>query len=177
LTNWSSVDASQYFVNAIKTNGTLWAWGDNRQGQLGQGTTWGQNGSPVGYEPLPVGILTNWAKISVNANAIGGSAAIKTDGTLWAWGGNNADVLGLGGATPSSPQQVGTLTNWSTVAVHGKPSLAIKTNGTLWSWGAGFYGALGLGNTTSYNSPKQVGSLTNWLSVASGGYNSIALSS
>jgi len=170
-TNWSSVDVSQYTVNAIKTGGTLWAWGSNAQGQLGQGDTISRS------SPTQVGALTNWSKISISANAIGGSVAIKTDGTLWAWGGTVTEILGLGGTTPSSPSQVGLLTNWSTINAHGKPSLAIKTDGTLWVWGNGFFGGLGLGNTNNINSPVQIGALTNWLSVASGGYNSIALSS
>ena len=90
---------------------------------------------------------------------------------LFTWGDNGRGQLGLNNRTSySSPKQVGSLTNWSSVNTTGAQSYAIKTDGTLWAWGFGNNGALGLGNTTNYSSPKQVGALTNWLQV-SGGYN------
>jgi alpha-tubulin suppressor-like RCC1 family protein len=87
---------------------------------------------------------------------------------LYDWGRNSSGELGLGNITNySSPKQVGSLTDWLTVAGGYNFGAAIKTDGTLWTWGANNYGQLGLGVTTKYSSPKQVGALTNWLSVAS----------
>jgi alpha-tubulin suppressor-like RCC1 family protein len=164
LTNWLQV-STNYATLAIKTDGTLWSWGYNVDGALGLGDRTDRS------SPVQVGALTNWAYVNVRgANRV---LAIKTDGTLWAWGGNASGVLGLGNTTSySSPKQVGSLTNWSKLEVSDSFSanfcLAIKTDKTLWAWGNGANGRLGLGNTTSYSSPKQVGGLTDWLNVAAG---------
>lgn len=163
LTNWSSVGNSASAMMAIKTNGTLWGWGFNTSGQLGNGNTTNQ------YSPVQIGSLTNWAKIVGGGGYSNFFAGIKTDGTLWMWGQNNNGQLGLGNTTNrSSPVQVGSLTNWRSVSVGSLHTMAIKTDGTLWAWGSGGSGELGLGNLTSYSSPKQIGALTSWSAVSSG---------
>ena len=162
LTNWSKISANAYYDSslAIKTDGTLWAWGDNTYGALGLGNTTSYS------SPKQVGSLTNWSSVVLCGSNQNFAFGIKTDGSLWAWGFNSAGQLGLGNTTYySSPKQVGSLTNWLTVAGGYLTSIATKTDGTLWTWGSGQYGSLGLGNTTNYSSPKQVGALTNWLSV------------
>jgi len=164
LTNWASVSTSGYSTSAIKKDGTLWSWGYNVSGELGLGNRTNYS------SPVQVGSLANWKIIFVQP-ATGGSLAIKTDGTLWAWGDNYAGQLGQGNTTNySSPVQVGALTNWSTVSGSGEDNhvVAVKTDGTLWTWGANTYGQLGLGNITSYSSPRQVGALTNWKTPAAG---------
>jgi alpha-tubulin suppressor-like RCC1 family protein len=164
LTNWKSV--VDYF--AIKTDGTLWAWGNNSLGVLG-------NNNRTSYSsPIQIGALTNWKQISMNSNIT--AAAVKTDGTLWTWGANIRGSLGQGFSTfnlyYSSPVQVGSLTNWKQVAcgVQGA-TLAVKTDGTLWGWGWGAGPIFGTREVNDrfdvyYNSPIQIGSLTNWKSVS-----------
>ena len=161
LTNWLNISCGRYsFTLATKTDGTLWAWGYNLQGQLGLGNRTNYS------SPKQVGALTTWSNISGGYNC---SLATKTDGTLWSWGNNTYGQLGLGNTTNySSPKQVGALTNWSKVTAGSYVSFAIKTDGTLWYWGSNGYGQLGLGNTTNYSSPKQVGALTNWSKIACG---------
>lgn len=166
LTIWTKVGYGNGFTLAIKPDGTLWSWGYNNVGQLGLGNITSYS------SPKQVGSLTNWSTVC-NADFGGGggpsSFAIKTDGTLWAWGQNSSGQLGLNNLTLySSPIQVGSLTNWKYVSTGGLAVLAIKTNGTLWGWGSGTGYKLGLGNTTTYSSPTQVGSLTNWFSVCAG---------
>ena len=170
LTTWSSFSASGAgdFSAAVKSDGTLWTWGRNQFGQLGSGNT------TIYSSPKQVGSLTNWLKI---ATGYAYCMAIKTDGTLWSWGRNSSGQLGLNSATYSfsSPQQVGALTNWLSVASGSYIStIALKTDGTIWSWGYNANGQLALGNTTSYSSPKQIGALTNWSSAASGGFFTLA---
>ena len=168
LTNWSSVCAGFYNTAAIKTDGTLWTWGENNYGHLGL------NNMNNYSSPKQVGLLTNWKNIVINQSH---AVAVKTDGSLWVWGGNNAGDLGLNNTTSySSPMQVGLLRNWSQVSIGiaQNGTLAIKTDGTLWAWGQGTFGQLGLGTTTYYSSPKQVGSLTNWRTVSTNYYATIA---
>jgi alpha-tubulin suppressor-like RCC1 family protein len=161
--SWS-MGVRSYSVGAIKADGTLWQWGQNQNGQLGNNTT--NNYS----SPQQVGANTNWAMIATDNHTL----AVDTSGRLWAWGYNGYGQLGLSNFTNySSPKQVGALTNWSKVYVGVNSSYGIKTDGTLWSWGQGIYGSgyqLGNGSSTNLSSPVQVGALTNWLSISAGNY-------
>ena len=162
LTTWSKISADGSSSMAIKTDGTMWSWGNNDNGRLGLGDTTNQS------SPVQIGALTTWSSVSCGGYT-GFAAAIKTDGTLWSWGYNIFGQLGLGNETnQSSPVQIGALTTWSSVSSKGYRAHAIKTDGTLWSWGYGNEGRLGQGNTTSRSSPVQVGSSTNWRSVSVG---------
>jgi len=162
LTNWLKVSCGSYHAVAIKTDGTAWVWGYNYSGQLGISTNAGVVTAGA-TSPVQLGALTNWSKSFCGGQ---NSFAIKTDGTLWAWGNNGQGQLGLGNRTNySSPKQVGSLTNWLSIASGYYLTVGLQTNGTIWSWGQNNYGQLGLGNTTSYSSPKQVGSLTTWLNA------------
>ena len=164
LTNWSQVAAGNNSSAAIKTDGTLWTWGSADRGQLGNNISGILNSRS---SPIQVGALSNWSQVSMVYRFC---HAIKTDGTLWAWGINSSGYLGTGNTVSrSSPVQIGALTNWSTVS-HGQyHTLSIKTDGTLWAWGSASNGALG--NNAPFGtfpSPIQVGSLTTW-AQASGG--------
>ena len=144
--------------------GTLWAWGNNPNGVLGQNApTPSQKSSPT-----QIGTESTW-------RAVGGSGptgyvlGIKNDGTMWGWGGPG-EGLGLGPSSPgkrSSPTQVGTGTNWLKVSKGGEfNTAAIKTDGTMWVWGTNESGKLGLniGGDPAPNitTPVQVGSDTTW---------------
>src|SRR3989338_5468335 len=166
-TNWSSVSAGYYHTIAIKTDWTLWAWGFNNYGQLGDGTTTNRS------SPTQIGSGTNWSSVSAGGYH---TVAIKTDGTLWVWGNNGNGKLGDGTTTDRySPVQIGRGTNWSTVSAGGYHTVAIKTDGTLWVWGNNGNGKLGDGTTTDRYSPVQIGSGTNWSSVSTGGHHTIAI--
>jgi len=155
---------------AIKADGTLWGWGNNQYGKLGNGNTSVQN-NPV----QEARSATTWAYMS---HGYQHSAAIRTDGTLWAWGYNNAGQLGTAGTTSqqTGPVQVGSATDWAVVAVGDSHTMAIKTNGTLWAWGANSNGQLGTGNTTSVtNGPVQVGTAKDWVAIECGASFTVAL--
>lgn len=160
LTTWAKAVAGMVGSSslAIKTDGTLWAWGYNNHGQLGLGN------KTKFSSPVQVGADTNWSEIAIGNFAM----AIKTDGTFYAWGYNNYNgALGLGDTiNRSSPVQVGALTTWSKIAIGAAHCIALKTDGTLWAWGSSFNGQLGQGNTTYHSSPVQVGALTTWSKVA-----------
>jgi alpha-tubulin suppressor-like RCC1 family protein len=168
-TNWASFTRvySGGFI-AIKTNGTMWAWGRNYDGCLGLGD------KNYRSTPTQVGSLTNWSKVS-GYNWI--SVAIKTNGTLWTWGNGGQGAFGDGTSIGyrSSPAQVGSGTYWTDVAAGHYFCLAIRSNGTLWSWGWNVFGALGLGNTIDRSSPTQVGSNTNWAKIYANEGNIVAI--
>jgi alpha-tubulin suppressor-like RCC1 family protein len=113
-TDWAAVAAGEEFSLALKTDGTLWSWGLANNGRLGNGTT-----TPDVTSPTQVGSATDWASIGP-----GGSSgfAIKTTGSLWAWGLNTNGRLGDGTTTQrTSPVQIGSATDWRFVP-HGRAS-------------------------------------------------------
>ena len=159
---YKTIAPGTYHTLAIKNDGSLWAWGYNYYGQLGDGTNTNRN------TPVQIGTATNWASISAGFYY---SLAIKNDGTLWAWGYNTFGQLGIGNTTNQlSPVQVGTANNWASVSAGYQHSLAIKTDGTLWAWGYNNGGQLGDGTYTSRNTPEQIGTATNWANISAGGY-------
>jgi hypothetical protein len=171
-TDWKQVNAGTLSTAAIKTDGTLWTWGRNDDGQLGDGTT--TNRSSPG---TVAGGGVNWKQVACGGDgADSHTSAIKTDGTLWTWGANNLGQLGTGNTTArSSPgTTAGGGTNWKQVDNGRLHTAAIKTDGTLWTWGGNGSGRLGTGNTTARSSPgTTAGGGTNWKQVACG-YNHTA---
>jgi len=158
--NWKSVSTGWYHTVALKTDGTLWTWGCNVGGQLGDGTTISKC-SPI--QTISQG--NNWKTVSAGACQTGG---VKTDGTLWLWGGNTIGQLG-DGTTISNCSPVQTISqgnNWRTVSLGCSVGAGIKTDGTLWLWGRNDYGQLGNGNNTCNSSPVQtISQGCNWRSV------------
>jgi len=169
LTNWAILPDIQGngHMMAIKTDGTMWGWGDNGSGEVGANHI-----NPIS-SPVQIGALTNWSSATTCANV---TTAIKTDGTMWAWGINTTGECGLGDAVNrSSPVQIGALTNWLRIAGARYCTVAVKTNGTLWSWGANSQGALGQSDIANRSSPTQVGALTTWKRISGGGYSASAI--
>ncbi len=161
-TNWVKVAPSYFFTIALKADGTIWAWGQNDQYQLGNSPASAQQ-----LNPIQVGIDNDWIDIATGTNRT--AFAIKTDGTIWGWGANTGYLLYPGSSvtTVPSPTQINTETNWSKMKVGASHILAQKTDGTLWSWGSGNSGALGNGSTLSTTTPQQV-SNDIWKSFSAG---------
>jgi alpha-tubulin suppressor-like RCC1 family protein len=171
-TTWASVIESNNTgaVGAIKTDGTLWMWGDGSQGELAQN-------NQVDYSS-PVQVPgTTWGIVRSGSYFAG---ATKTDGTLWAWGNNTDGRLGQNSQVKySSPVQVPG-TYWHTgdgdkMGTHNDGFIIIKSTGQqLWAWGANAYGQLGTNNTTYYSSPVQIPGTT-WSAVSGGSQHSLAI--
>lgn len=168
---FKQISVGYSYVVGIKFDGTLWAWGRNSTGQVGDGTTIDKTA------PVQIGSDTNWAKVAAGGFFLGGFAiAIKTTGTLWAWGGNGNGQLGDGTLIQkTTPVQIGSDTNWASVSCGERHTIAIKTTGTLWGWGRNSSGQVGDGTTTERTAPVQIGSDTNWASVSCGDGFSIAI--
>ena len=164
--NWKQVfgGSTSYNYTAIKTDGTLWCWGNNQYGQLGDNSSVILRSSPV----QTVAFGTNWKTAACAGYHM---TAIKTDGTLWAWGRNNNGQLGDNTITDrSSPvQTIAFGNNWKQTSCSTGFSAAIKNDGTLWCWGLGTSGQLGDNTATSKSSPVQTSaSGKNWKQVACG---------
>jgi len=173
LETWSQLSSGAHMIMAIRSDGALFGFGYNTQGNLGIGT------ADHVCSPVQVGSLTDWALVRMGYK--GDCWAVKTDGTLWAWGVNTKGGLGLGDTTNyCSPVQVGSLTDWK-IPGGGRWNMAcIKTDGTLWTCGYSSAGRLGNGTSTpDISSPAQVGSDTDWVSMgnAQGGAATIAIRS
>lgn len=173
-TTWLSASAGRNYTGGIKTDGTLWLWGANGNGQLGNNSTSSMS-SPV--QTIAAG--TNWAQVACSrANNFIHSGAVKNDGTLWMWGGNLVGALGDNTSTSrSSPVQTVSLgTNWKSIAVNRYRCGAIKTDGTLWCWGFNTVGAVGDGTTTNRASPVQTVTKNNtWTQVSLGYDHTLAI--
>ena len=162
-TNWKQVSSGGLHCAAIKTDGTLWTWGNGSFGRLGDNT--------VTSKSTPVTTFaggTNWKQVSAgNIHC----AAIKTDGTLWTWGYGTLGRLGDNTVTDKSTP-VTTFAggnNWKQVSAGSFHCAAIKTDGTLWTWGLGGDGQLGDNTITNKSTPVTTfAGGTNWKEVSSG---------
>ena len=146
---FSGTSSSHSGQHGIKSDGTLWGWGRNNEGQLGLNNKTSYS-SPV---QIPG---TTWAKVCSSKDYV---IAVKTDGTLWTWGSNGSGMLGQNqgySVQYSSPIQVGGSDDWATGFAGRDFTLAKKTNGELWAWGSASYGNLAQNDKTSRSSPVQI---------------------
>jgi len=162
-TNWKQVSCGSQHTAAIKTDGTLWTWGNGGNGRLG-------NGGITSSTPVTTFAGgTNWKQVSCGQFH---TAAIKTDGTLWTWGNGTNGRLGNNNTTDNSLTPVTTFTggtNWKQVTTGVDHTAAIKTDGTLWTWGYGTNGRLGNNDTTNVLTPVTTfAGGTNWKQVECG---------
>jgi len=154
---WQTVTAGANHALGIAVDGSLWAWGGNANGRLGDGTT------TTRFDPVPIMPGTKWVYVS----AWNHSAAIRDDGTLWTWGLNQFGQLGNGAANTAVnniPVQVGG-DSWHSVAAGIRYTMGIRADGSLWAWGNNQFGQLGDGTTTSSFVPVRVGLDSDWRSV------------
>lgn len=164
--SWAQVDSAwttkttsttvTSFSLGLHADGTLWSWGDNTYGELGHGTSGAATSTSS-----PVQITgKSWTQISCGAQGWDNpfAMAIRSDGTLWAWGDNTAGQLGQGNTISySSPVQIMPGTSWSMINAGYWEWMGIKTNGTLWTCGAQFAGEMGTGSSQSFiSTPVQL---------------------
>jgi alpha-tubulin suppressor-like RCC1 family protein len=171
FTDWCQSSAGGQHSLGVRSNGTLWAWGSNFYGRLGDNTVTDRS-SPVSV----VGGFSDWCQASAGYSH---SLAVRTNGSLWAWGLNDSSgKLGDNTTTSrSSPVSVvGGFTDWCQVSAGYGHSLAVRTNGTLWAWGSNGYGKLGDNTTSDKSSPVSVvGGFSDWCAVSAGLSHSLGI--
>ncbi len=163
--NWAKVVTGLRRSIALKTDGTLWGWG--------QSTPTGPTSSTNANIPLQIGTSNQWRDISLSYEHI---LLLKNNNTLWGWGQNNYGALGNGTTINffTSPEQIGTDTNWKTVTAGRDFSTATKQNGTLWAWGLNVDSQFGNNSTNNSTIPVQIGTQTNWRDTYSSYNHTIA---
>ena len=180
--SWSAIATGNEHLLAIKySDNTLWGWGVNSVGQLGNGLVTSRS------SPVQIG-TSNWSQIQAGTSF---SCGLASDGKLYTWGLNNAGALGDGTtANKSNPTQIGTTISslsspvqiasdksWSAIGAGEGHSLAITNLGALWSWGRNDQGQLGDTTKVYKSSPVQITSGTSYVAVYAGGTHSVALKS
>lgn len=153
----------------VMGNGTVWTWGDNGNGQLGNGST-----SFAEHFVL----VRDAAAISAVEAGGNHTVMLKTDGTVWTWGKNSYGQLGNGTlANSSRPVQVAGLAGMTAVAAGASHTVALKYDGTVWAWGLNESGQLGDGTVTARAVPVQVQGISDVTAIAAGSYFTLALKS
>ncbi len=165
--SWVKISSGVEFSVGLKSDGTIWAWGNNANGQLGIGNTTSKT------LPVQIGTDTDWKTIDAGSFHV---LAIKNNGTLWSWGFNSYGQIGNGTTTTDahSPVQIGTDTNWAKVSAGFAQSFAIKSDSTLWAWGYNQYSTLGI-NPADASIPNQVMPGSKWSDCSSGCVHTIAI--
>jgi alpha-tubulin suppressor-like RCC1 family protein len=170
LSGVTAVAAGDYCSVALRSDGTVWAWGFNANGQLGDGTTTSSS------TPVRVQGLSGVTAIAAEAPAAYHVMALRSDGTVWAWGSNAGGQLGDGTRTTRfTPVQVHGLSGVTAIGVGFFLSMALRSDGTMWAWGHNLWGQLGDGTTTTRLTPVQVRDLSGVTAIAAGGHHSLAL--
>jgi alpha-tubulin suppressor-like RCC1 family protein len=190
-----AIAAGETHAMALRADGSLWAWGSNARGQLGDGP----NGTtPHAFSPVQAAI-SNVVSIAAGNGGTDFSVAAKSDGTVWAWGDHQHGTLGNGisladaGCDPigapfcssPTPVQVPGLANVVRVAAGGTHAAALKSDGTVWTWGNNVAGQLGDGTLSGATCPGglnvcrtvpvQVVGLTNVIAIRASALYTIAL--
>lgn len=184
LSNVKAVSSNSYHTLALKSDGAVWAWGSNNNGELGDGTAQERNMPVQVVGESGIGVLSDIVSIGTG---MGYSIALKQDGTVWTWGSNNKGQLGNYRAGSSTPVQVlgsdgsGNLTNIIAIAAGERNNVVLKSDGTVWAWGLNANGQLGNGTTTNSYVPVQVvnaddsGTFTGVSAISAGRLHNIAL--
>jgi RHS repeat-associated protein len=169
LTNVIAIATGATHALALRSDGTVWAWGNNAYGQLGNGSTTNSDA------PVQVSGLTGVIAI---AGGAGHSLAVKSDGTVWAWGNNAYGQLGNGTTTNALvPTQATGLSGITAVAAGQAHSLALASDGSVYAWGYGADGELGDGSTAQSTNPAAISGLSGITAISAGGSHSAAVKS
>jgi alpha-tubulin suppressor-like RCC1 family protein len=172
-TDWVEIAGGNGHTVGLKSNGTLWAWGYNYYGQVGNGTSLN-----AWDEPILIGSDDDWVSVEAGYRH---TVALKSDGSLWAWGNNEYGQLGDGDnpfTDTTIPNYMGADDDWIAIAAYFYQTFGLKSDGTLSSWGYNNSGQLGDGTTTDKNTPTIITDIgSHWKTSAAGGHHTVAVKS
>lgn len=166
--DWIGIASSRTHCLALKSDGTIWGWGQNIYGQLGGGRG---RANADRSEPVPTIWGEDWRQIAAGGSH---SLGIKADGTLWSWGNNWAGQVGIGSTNREVREStlVNSNTNWIRIWASGVQSVALQSDGSLWFWGSLTGSA---DDTNQMRVPTPVSPDTNWAEVGFGYFNAFAI--
>ncbi|MGI8702021.1 MAG: RCC1 domain-containing protein [Nocardioidaceae bacterium] len=167
---WATVAVGTWHSCGIRLNGTLWCWGADKSGELGDG------GRSPQFHPVQVGTRTDWVAVMAGHNT---GCAIPEDGSLWCWGRGDHGQLGNGDTgIVRTPVRVATATDTGWLAISGSNggygyatdshTCGVRADGTAWCWGQNDLGQVGNGTQNDQLTPTRVGRSNGWTSVSAG---------
>jgi alpha-tubulin suppressor-like RCC1 family protein len=161
------LSAGELHTVALRTNGSLWSWGLNNRGALGDGTFTTTNA------PQPIATSATWSTVAAGFDY---TLALQSNQTLWAWGNNGSGRLGNGASnSTNSPQPVTTNITWRAVSAGAAHTVAVRIDGTLWAWGLNQWGQLGDGTFSTASTPQPISTNAMWQSVSTAWDYTVAL--
>jgi alpha-tubulin suppressor-like RCC1 family protein len=176
LSGVTSIAAGSLFTLALRSDGTVWAWGANFYGQLGTPNPHPDDHYPSSQVPTRIPGLSGVVRIVAGGGAVDHAMAITADGGLWAWGRNDFGQLGDGTSTTrSTPQRVNGLADVISAAAGTSHSVAATRSGSVWVWGNNDRRELSEGGPSKILMPFQVGRLEQVIQVAAGRNFNLAL--
>ncbi|PJJ54726.1 RCC1 domain-containing protein [Hymenobacter chitinivorans] len=190
-TVWTQVTAGANTAFALRSDGSLWAWGTN-YGRYGNGNQTSPGGTSPTAIPHPATAAAGTVWTQVEAGSVH-TLASRSDNTLWAWGSNSSGALGDGsGLSQSAPILIPTPTGaapgtrWTQLSCGSSYSMALRSDGTLWGWGENYFGALGVSTNqnsftpvpiTQIPAPAGAAAGTTWTRVVAGNDHTLAMRS
>jgi alpha-tubulin suppressor-like RCC1 family protein len=154
---------------ALCADSTIMTWGGN-------GSTYPLGNSTMSYTYAPINPTGNLQSMVAVDGGVGHSVGLRSDGTVWTWGKNDAGQLGLGdNVLRSVPTAIPSLNGVVRIAVGGEHTLALRSDSTVWAWGANGGGQLGDNSTIAKSTPQQVAGLPPIIQISAGAYCSMAL--
>ncbi|WP_340015437.1 fibronectin type III domain-containing protein [Paenibacillus sp. FSL K6-1318] len=154
---------------ALKSDGSVWAWGYNQMGQLGV------KGAFLAKTPIQIPTLNSITSITSGPDY---NLALKSDGTVWAWGSNmNGQLANTNSRQQDTPMKIEGLDSVIAIDAGTSHALALKKDGTVWAWGSNYYGDLGLGHNNSQYAPTKIPTLSGVKSISAGAFFSFAIKS
>jgi alpha-tubulin suppressor-like RCC1 family protein len=165
FSDWNSISAGDNHTCGTRSDGKLYCWGNNEEGEVGDGSPSG----PV-YAPLRIGSFADWAQASAGGNH---TCGVRKNGKLYCWGYDNFGQIGDGASTgATSPRRIGSFEDWANVSASYRHTCGVRKNGKLYCWGRDTFGQIGDGDVANdHAAPSRIGTFEDWVRVDAGGHH------